>query len=682
MNGAMKTLPALLLTSGILFSGASQAAGLLTPADGMTPALEIKQHHVNVVIEDGYAITQVEQVFHNPHGRDLEAVYSFPVPEKGAVAEFTVWIDGQPVTGEVLEKEEARRVYESEKAAGRDAGLTEKDEYKRFDISVSPVRASDETRIRFVYMQPAHVDTGVGRYVYPLEEGGVDNAKQAFWSGGGEVKEQFSFNLDVKSGYPIDAVRVPDQNNAVITQHGPGTWNVALGANAPQQTFIEEEVINKIVPPTNTPTAYSLDEDLVVYWRHQVGLPGSVDLVTYKPDPNGRGTFMLTVTPGDDLKPINEGRDWVFVLDISGSMQGKYATLAAGVQSALQKLNSNDRFRIILFNDSTRELTSGFTNATLENVNYYINAMVNVTPGGGTDLFKGIKNGISTLNSDRTSAIILVTDGVANVGELAKRKFIDLVKEKDVRLFSFMMGNSANRPLLETLTDVSGGFSMTVSNSDDIGGRILTALGKVSHEALHGVELDIRGVRTADVTPSDIGSLYHGEQLVMMGHYWGDGVADVTLKGNISGTKKEYSTQFSFPASSKANPELERLWAFASIEAQQQQMHHFGEDEDGKQAITDLALEYGLVTDYTSMIVMRDDAFQAYGIDRNNRDRLAVEHKAQQQRAVSAVQSNRVDTHQPMYSQSRPSMGGGSFDPLMFLLILPSLFVFLKRRKQ
>ncbi|HID44222.1 MAG TPA: hypothetical protein EYP34_00515, partial [Chromatiaceae bacterium] len=157
------------------------AAGLLQPSDGSLPPLEIKDHQVEVIIEDGYAITSVEQVFHNPHGQDLEARYSFPIPEHASVAELTLWIDGKPVTGEVLEREQAKQVYEDEKAAGRDAGITEKDSYKTFETRVSPVRAGQDTRIRLVYLQPARVDTGIGRYVYPLEEGGVDEEKLAFW---------------------------------------------------------------------------------------------------------------------------------------------------------------------------------------------------------------------------------------------------------------------------------------------------------------------------------------------------------------------------------------------------------------------------------------------------------------------------------------------------------------------
>ncbi len=141
---------AIVLTTaaGIATSGTVTAAGLMMPAGANATALTIRSHQVNVVIEDGYAITQVDQVFSNPGAQDLEATYRFPVPDKAAVSEFTVWIDGQPVVGEVLKKDEARKVYQEEKAAGRDAGIAEQNKHYNFEIKVSPVRAGQDTRIR------------------------------------------------------------------------------------------------------------------------------------------------------------------------------------------------------------------------------------------------------------------------------------------------------------------------------------------------------------------------------------------------------------------------------------------------------------------------------------------------------------------------------------------------------
>ncbi len=651
-------LPTIVLLNGLLFSGLSQAAGLLTPANGSLDALETREHHVNVVIEDGYAITTVNQVFHNPHGQDLEAIYSFPVPEKAAVAEFTVWIDGQPVTSEVLEKKQARQVYESEKSAGHDAGLMVKDDYRTFDMRVSPVRAGQDTRIRFAYIQPAYVDTGMGRYVYPLEDGGVDEKKLAFWTANETVQEKFSFKLELKSTYPIDALRLPHHPQAIIAQQDAGHWSVDLSSQA--ATVAEEEGVTT----RSGQAVYTLDKDLVVYWRHQDGLPGSVDLVTYKPVGNKRGSFMLTLTPGDDLQPIHEGSDWIFVLDISGSMKGKFTTLADGVQQALGKMRPNDRFRVVLFNESASELTSGYINATSENVQHYSQALMQIQPGSGTNLYSGITRALSSIEADRTSAIVLVSDGVANLGETRQRKFIELIRSKDIRLFTFIMGNSANRPLLQALTGASNGFAINVSNSDDIVGRIMEATSKVTHESLHGVKLSIRGVKTADLTPKSIGSLYRGQQLVVFGHYWGDGIADIQLSGKISGQQKDYSTQIEFPASTSLNPELERLWAFAAIEDMQAELENFGEDADLKQAITDLSIEYGLVTNYTSMVVVREEAFDLLGIQRHNKQRLQVEAQAQQQRAAQPKTTNRVDNAQPMFKSKRPSYsggGGGSF---------------------
>ncbi len=666
--------------------GPADAAGLLIPK-GQSDSLDIRDHKVKVIVEDGYVITEVDQVFVNAGGNDVEAVYTFPVPSHAAVAEFTYWIDGNPVTGEVLKKEAARQLYEEEKAAGRETALAEKDKYRTFDISVYPVRANSDVRVRLLYVQSASVDTGIGRYVYPLEEGGVDEERVAFWQVRDVVSGNFSFDFELKSSYPVDAIRLPQQPNAILTQIDAGHWKVDLHSvgSGPAASEFEEQVaaIESGEAPAPAATASgvaSLDEDIVVYWRHTPDLPGSVELVTYKPDVSGRGTFMLTFTPGDDLPVIEKGRDWVFILDVSGSMQGKFATLANGVQQALGKLNPDDRFRIFTFNDSARELTTGYVNASAENVAHYTAEVGRLNAGGGTNLYAGLRAGLESLDSDRTSGIALVTDGVANVGITEKKQFLKMLGQHDVRLFTFIMGNSANRPLLEAMTKVSNGFSMETSNSDDIAGQLLQATAKIHHVALHDISLDISGLKVADLTPEHIGSLYYGEQLQVLGHYWGSNEAQVRLSGQVAGKKIEYQTAFTMPAQSELNPELERIWAFATIENLQSKMDYFGADQDTEDAITDLAFEYGLVTDYTSMIVVRDDVFAAQGIKRSNRDRVATERAARQTRSARTPQNRRVDQHRPMYQKKRPSTGGGSMG-LPMILSLVGLLLFRQRKR-
>ncbi|MCK5179222.1 MAG: hypothetical protein KAR32_06795, partial [Candidatus Omnitrophica bacterium] len=306
--------------AALLWAAPANAAGLMTPKNSNLPELEIKDHKVKVVIEDGYAITTVDQTFHNPHGEDLEAIYSFPVPEKAAVAEFTMWIDGKPIHGEVLEKKKAREVYEDQKSKNKNTGLTEKNEYKTFEISVFPVRANQDTRIRASYFQPAHVDTGIGRYVYPLEEGGVDDQALAFWTTNEKVTGTFSFDLILRSGYPVAGVRLPSHPQAQVVQNSD-EWTVRLDNHMNPVTVSsqadpaltinnKDSEMEELDPNIQADPNFRLDTDIVVYFRHAENLPGSVDLVTYKEEGAKRGTFMMTVTPGMDLQPIAGGRDW------------------------------------------------------------------------------------------------------------------------------------------------------------------------------------------------------------------------------------------------------------------------------------------------------------------------------------------------------------------------------------
>ena len=668
IQNMLKTLTGVSLLGLICLNFSSAfAAGIITPVNsGYTP-ISIKSHNVNVSIENGFAITRVDQVFHNSNTEDLEAIYQFPLPKDAVTAEFTMWVDGKPITAEVLEKDEARKIYETEKEAGRNTGITEKNQLQTFDISVYPVRAAQDLKVRFVYIQSLSLDHGVGRYVYPLENGGTDAQQTSFWTANPVVEESFRFNVEVKSGHPVEALRLPQQSLAQVTQNDTHHWvaTISNGVNSEEET-----------QPGQNQATTTLENDIVVYWRLQQELPGSVDLVTYKPDENGRGTFMMTLTPADDLAQIQEGIDWNFVLDISGSMQGKYATLAQGVNQALGKLRPEDRFRIVLFNNSDRELTSGYVYATPENVANYVKVVEAVSPNGGTNVYDGLSNAIDALDADRSSGIILVTDGVANVGNAEFKHFKKLLKKRDVRLFSFVMGNSANNELIDFMTRTSNGFAQSVSNADDIVGQILMAASKITHEAYHDIKLEIDGVKVTGLTPDPIISLYRGQQLVILGHYWDGGIANVNFSGKVSGERKSYNTSFEFPAQSNDNPEIERLWAFNRIQLMIDDLKTLGFEEDTKQAITDLSIEYGLVTDYTSMLIVEDERFEELGIDRNNKERLEKEAEAQSNRQSQAAGSNRVDQQRPMFNGSSASLGGGggALHPLLIILFAGIVF--------
>jgi Ca-activated chloride channel family protein len=636
----MKTIRSLFLAAtGLLFGAlAASASGTLTPIGATQSPIQIRDHNVEIVINNGFARTEVTQTFFNPNAQDLEALYAFPVPKSASLSEMTIWAGEKELHGEVLAKPQAQQVYEEEKAAGNDTGLATKNSYQTFEFRVSPVRAGAETRVRFVYYQPLEIDTGIGRYLYPLEDGGTDDAGASFWTQNKSVEGNLSISLELKSAAPIADVRVPGfETAAAVEKLADGHYRVKLDR-----------------------TAAKLDRDFLFYYRLQDGLPGRIEVIPYRTSGDKPGTFMMVVTPGVDLAPLTNGADYVYVLDVSGSMQGKIATLARGVGKALGAMKPQDRFRIVTFNETAREVVP-WTAASGEAVQRALSTVQGLAASGSTNLFDGLQLGLQQTDADRATSLVLVTDGVTNTGVVDPKEFTKLLRQKDIRVFGFLMGNSANWPLLRVAAEASGGFYTGVSNDDDILGQIMLAKSKICFEAMHDASLKITGVRVTETTGNYPGKLYRGQQLVVFGRYEKAGPAKVELRARITGEDKTYATTFNFPETDTENPEIERLWAMSLVE-----QIETGRDRgdlvaaEADAAIRDLGTGYQIVNDQTAMVVLDDATFAKRGIDRRNQQRVATERQAQAVRAAQPARDARVDQAQPAFSSPAHSIGGGS----------------------
>jgi len=165
--GGMTAVAATILLIGFSAQTAD-AAGLLLADNGFGGALVVKQHDVRVVINNGIAVTEVEQVFLNTENRVVEALYTFPVPKNASVSNFSMWINGREMIGEVVEKKRAREIYESYKQVRRDPGLLEQVDYKRFEMRIFPIPAGAEQRVKITYAQELDFDHDTATYVYPM----------------------------------------------------------------------------------------------------------------------------------------------------------------------------------------------------------------------------------------------------------------------------------------------------------------------------------------------------------------------------------------------------------------------------------------------------------------------------------------------------------------------------------
>jgi Ca-activated chloride channel family protein len=638
----MRTIIVLIVTALAAVPFSVQAAGTLTPIGSGSTPLEIVDHHVDVVLNDGFARVEILQTFSNPNQNPVEGVYAFPVPKEASLSELVITAGEHELHGEVVAREKGEAIYAQERDAGNDAGLGTREGYQRFEFRVATIPPGASTRVRAVYYQPLEIDTGIGRFLYPLEEGGTDEQAASFWTRNEVVSGTFSAHISLRSSWPIDDLRVPGHNDAVITTEADGTTSIDIQRQAA-----------------------ALNQDLVVYYRLRDGLPGRVEMVASRPDLSEPGTFMLTLTPGIDLQPLQSGRDFVFVLDTSGSMSGKIGTLARGVVRAIEQFDPQDRFRIVTFDSSARELTRGWQTADETTVRRWADEMQRLKSGGSTNVYDGLRLALDRLDDDRATSVLLVTDGVTNTGVVDPPAFHALMEKVDVRVFSFLLGNSANWPLMEVICHASGGFYSSVSNADDVLGQVMLARSKVGHEALHDVELKIHGVGVSDLTEASTGKVYRGQQLVVFGRYDQGGAAEITLDARLTGQDRTWRTTFEFPDQSHDFPEIERLWAMRRITGMERLRDAGLMDADEASAgIRDLALAAQLVTDETAMLVLDDATFTRHGIERRNRDRVTREQQAQARRQAAPASTQRVDEQRPMFKRSAPSMGGGAIHPL------------------
>ncbi|MEE8107502.1 MAG: VIT and VWA domain-containing protein [Planctomycetota bacterium] len=603
--------------------------------------LSLKSHRVKVVINNGFAETKITQTLTNTTAATVEATWSFPMPQKAALSELSYTIDQKTHIGEVVAKEKARRIYREERDGGRQAALAEQDRFYEYRVSLARVPAGGTVDVTVLYYQALEIDGGIGRYLYPLTPGNTkETMNSSFWTMD-KVAGRLEIGVTLKTSFPVDALHSPS-HPGVQAQQGESAWTARF----------------------EQPNA-ALDRDFVLLYRLDKNVPARVELLTNR-EGKGEGTFMAVVTPGSDLAPVKNGTDWMFVLDISGSMQGeKIRVLREGVGTAIEGLGAKDRVQVILFNNTSRALTTRWVNAT--GFQELANRVRKIESGGGTNIFGALDAAYRCADDDRPAAIVLVSDGVANAGPHHYRDFINQVRGHDMRLFTFIMGNSANRPLLEDLAVLSGGFAKAVSVHDEIGAHLLLARDRMFHEAMHDVTFELDGATV--IHPKRLPNLYVGQQLVVFGRYNKPGATRLKVSARISGKKQTWDLPVTLPAAEDGNPEIERLYALSAIgDIQREAWLQEKSDVEKAQAVTDIALAYSLVTDYTSMVVVGPDRKNHYGIGDANAKRRARERRAAANRTQRGNTALTHTQHQPLagrtaaHAPSRRNRGGGSYN--------------------
>ncbi len=575
------------------------ASGLLIADGGFGGVLKIKEQEVKVTINNGIAVTEINQVFLNTENRIVEALYTFPVPNGASVSNFSMIINGKEMIGEVVEKERARQIYESYKSKRVDPGLLEQVDYKRFEMRVFPIAAGAEQRIKVTYYQKLNFDHDWATYVYPLATStkGADE----------RTTGKFALTIDINSQIPIKALTSPSHDGQfVIANHGKKYARASLET-----------------------TEGDLSRDVVIAFQTKRPRTG-VDMIASKQNRED-GYFMMTLTAGEELEDSAGGMDYVFVLDISGSManKGKLGLSTTAADAFISSLGKEDRCEVMSFNNVPsfhfQELRTVDDEAK-QGAREFLNSQ---QARGGTELRPALNAAFRYKDPDRALNVVILSDGMTEQNE--QRELLSAVNSAPAgtRVFCVGVGNEVNRPLLKQLAEEAGGLSAFISQGDDFQRQAESFRRKLVHPVATELSIEVSGVKIFDVLPGALPNLYHGSPVVMIGRYQDSGTGTVTIRGNVQGRPFEQQVELEFPETDPDNPQIERMWAYANVQKLLNEVRTNGETPGLKESIVQLCEGYSIVSQYASFIVLENDReYKRWKIERRNATRILRDREA------------------------------------------------------
>jgi Ca-activated chloride channel homolog len=600
--------------------GATQGSLQVLTPDGK-PKAECPLKHTDVKAEISGFLSRVvvTQEFENPFKEKIEAVYTFPLPQNAAVDDMTMIVGDRTVRGKILRREEAEAVYEAAKSSGQTASLLNQERPNIFTQSVANILPGEQIKITISYVETLKYEDGAYEFVFPMVVG------PRYIPGSTTVKGSPNGN-----GFAPNTDRVPDASRITPKPVPEGmraghdiSFDLTLDAGVPIDALSSKTHEVDVKRPDVHRAHIRLKEQATIpnkdfVLRYDVAGQKMADaLLTHSTDKGGFFTFILQPpekVTAEDVTP----KEIVFVLDTSGSMSGFPIEKAKeAMKLALDNLYPSDTFNLITFAGDEHILFPEPVPATKENLAKAQAFLESRTGGGGTEMMKAIRASIDPSDAQGHVRIVcFMTDGyVGNEMEIIG----EVQKHPNARVFAFGIGSSVNRYLLDNMARYGRGEVEYVALNDDGSAAARRFHERVRSPLLTDISIDWNGLPVADVYPKTIPDLFSAKPVVLTGRYTGTGRGTIRLKGKMSGRDfvREIPVDFS---NSQAHDVLATLWARTRIDdlmsqdfkgAQQGNMQ-----EEVKQNIIQLGLEYRLMTQFTSFVAVEEMIVTDGGVPR------------------------------------------------------------------
>lgn len=545
--------------------------------------LRCKKLRVDVQMDGPLAVTTVEQTFENGTGQRLEGDYFFPLPKNAVIKEFRMEMNGEMVKAEMLDANKARQIYEDIVRQMKDPALLEFSEQGMLRMRIFPIEPNSTKEIKLVFAHYMPVDNGTYEYVYPL------NALKY----NSYPIQDVVLNADIKSTEKIRNVYSPTHLVDVVHTSD-------LKAKASMET-------GEDMMPSQFKLYYSTSSSLL-----------GMSMFQFK-EKNEDGFFIADISPGfiDENKIVN--KDVTFIMDISGSMRGDKIIQARNtLTKCVEQLNPGDKFEIITFGTEAYQLFGKrmiVDDDTKKKAYAFIDR---IEPLGGTNMDAAFGLAMQEkADPGRPSNIIFITDGRPTIGEYDETKLMKKISSsnaKNHRIFTFGIGGDLNIKLLDMIAADGRGLRTYISEGDDISKTVTSFFKKISAPVLSDVKISFADAPNEyQVFPKNCPDIFYGSSLTISGRFRNSGSTKLIVEGMLNGVAQHFEYDVNFKEEASEQEFVPAIWASRRVGDLLDQIRLTGENEELKDEIVTLSRRYGIITPYTSYLILEDERANSLG---------------------------------------------------------------------
>ncbi len=557
---------AVVIPASLSAQGWIERDGPVTVMQQRSPVVRVSST-VRVELDGRIARFEVEERFRNNGGGLQEGTYLYPMPADAAFSDFSLFQGDQELKGEMMTAEQARGIYEEIVRKQRDPALLTLAGHGLIRAQVFPIQPGETRRVILRYTQLLPRDGDAFKLRYAL---------------GSRGEVPVTISVTAREGERFGVPYSP--THKVEWREDRGRLTVRSECD-PRGEF-----------------------QLLLPLRR--GLLGTT-VMTHAPG-GGDRFAMLVVSPPVISSDRVQPRDLTLVVDVSGSMSGgKMEQARSALNQALGTLRAADRFRVIAFSSGVTEYANGYTLATRDNVRRAREFVDNLEARGGTNISGALEAALGVRQDpERMGIVLFMTDGIPSVGEQAPERIAAsaAARRHQLRIFPIGVGHDVNTYLLDRLAVEGKGRVEYVAPDANVEQALGSVMSRIDRPVLTDLRIISSPVRLLERAPAELPDLFSGEELVVFARYQGQASGDIIIEGTRNGRRERFSAPVRFPEHETANAWIAPLWASQRIGELTRQARLEGASTALVSQIRELGLRYGIITEYSSYLVLEPGA--------------------------------------------------------------------------